>query len=303
MANHRSRAILGEPVELVVTFYGFDGAPTQSVPSPTISITDSTGAIVISETGAGITNTSTGVYKYTYNVPSSGDRGVWKDTWTATVDGVEIVNEFCFLVVSDSTAVPDGNIKLGDDVLFDFSQQELEGLNVLIKFLKARLRSDGRKPKRDKFGAFIFDAYGEMITEECNVFSDEILACFLCQALSEFNSTPFFTSYLFSDQIIYKTFSNVIVEGAYVVALASQALIERGRDFTISDGGISYQPPQLGDFLQSHYQNWLTSYRERLKFIKASIRPGAATFGTYSNLSSGSPAFARLRHIRQRKIV
>ena len=303
MANDRSRAILGQAVELIVTFYGFDGAPAQSNPPPNISIVNSTNNTIVLETTAGITNTSTGVYKYTYNVPSSGERGIWKDIWTATVDGVEIVNEFNFLVVSNSTAVPDGNIKLGDDVLFDFTQEELEGLNVLIKYLKCRLRSDGTKPKRDKFGAFIFDAYGEMLTEECNVFSDEILACFLCQSLSEFNSTPFFTSYIFSDQIIYKTFSNVIVEGAYVVGLASQALLEKGRDFTISDGGISYQPPQLGDFLQSHYQNWLTTYRERLKFIKASIRPGASTFGTYSNLSSGSPAFARLRHIRQRKIV
>ncbi len=303
MANDRDRAILGQAVDLIVTFYGFDGAPTQSNPIPSISIVDSTGSTIIANTSSGITNVSTGVYRYTYNVPSSGSRGIWKDTWTATIDGVEIVNEFNFLVVSESTAVPDGNIKLGDEVIFDFSQQELEGLNILIKYLKCRLRSDGTKPKRDKFGAFIFDAYGEMVTEECNVFSDEILACFLCQALSEFNSTPFFTSYLFSDQIIYKTFANVLVEGAYVVALASQSLIEKGRDFTISDGGISYQPPQLGDYLQSHYQNWLTSYRERLKFIKASIRPGPSTFGTYSNLSSGSPAFARLRHIRQRKII
>lgn len=303
MANDRSRAILGQQVELVVTFYGFDGAPTQSNPAPTISIVDSTGAVVIPDTTVGITNVSTGVYKYVYNVPSASDRGIWKDVWFATVDGVEIVNEFTFLVVSESTAVPDGNIKLGDDVLFDFSQEELEGLNILMKYLKSRLRSNGSKPKRDKFGAFTFDAYGELITEECNVFTDEILACFLCQSLSEFNSTPFFTSYLFSDEIIYKTFSNLIVEGAYIVALASQALVEKGRDFTISDGGISYQPPQLGDFLQSHYQNWLTSYRDRLKFTKASIRPGPASFGTYSNLSSGSPAFARLRHIRQRRII
>ena len=86
-------------------------------------------------------------------------------------------------------------------------------------------------------------------------------------------------------------------------ATASQALVEKGRDFTISDGGLSYQPPALGDFLSTHYGTWLTSYRERLKFIKNSIRPGPTNFGTYSNLSSGSPAFNRLRHIRQRRIV
>lgn len=303
MANNRSRATIGQAVDLIVTFYGFDGAPTNPEVPPTIMISDVQGNIALNETNSGIVNTSTGVYRYTFNVPGTADRGIWKDIWSAVVDGTDIINEFTFLVVSESTAVPEGNIKLGDDVVFDFSQEELEGLNILLRYLKCRLRSDGKKPKRDKFGAFIFDAYGEMIMEECNVFSDEILACFLCQSLSEFNSTPFFTSYLFSDQIIYKTFSNVIVEGAYVVGLASQSLMEKGRDFTISDGGISYQPPQLGDFLQSHYQNWLTSYRERLKFIKASIRPGPSTFGTYSNLSSGSPAFARLRHIRQRRIV
>lgn len=303
MANDRNRAMLGQQVDLIVTFYGFDGAPTQSSINPTIKIVDSTGNILIPETTSGIRNTSTGEYRYSYLVPAAGDRGIWKDTWSAVVDGVSITNEFNFLVVSDSTGVPTGSVKLGDEVSFDFSQEELEGINILLKYLKCRLRSDGTKPKRDKFGAFEFDAYGEIITEECNVFSDEILACFLSQSLSEFNSTPFFTSYLFSDQIIHKTFANVIVEGAYVVALASQSLVEKGRDFTISDGGISYQPPQLGDYLQSHYQNWLTTYRERLRFIKASIRPGPATFGTYSNLSSGSPAFTRLRHIRQRKII
>ena len=80
-------------------------------------------------------------------------------------------------------------------------------------------------------------------------------------------------------------------------------MVEKGRDFTISDGGISYQPPQLGDFLSSHYGNWLSSHRERVKFVKASIRPGPRSFGTYTNLASGAPAFVRLRHLRQRRIV
>ena len=94
-----------------------------------------------------------------------------------------------------------------------------------------------------------------------------------------------------------------VFDGATIMALSSQALVEKGRDFTISDGGISYQPPQLGDFLSSHYSQWLTAYRERLKFIKNSIRPGPRGFGTYTNVASGAPAFVRLRHLRQRRIV
>jgi len=192
---------------------------------------------------------------------------------------------------------------IGDEVDFDFSSGEIKGVNILLKYLKARLRSDGKKPKRDEYGSFITDGYGELVMEECNVFSDEILVCFLCSALSEFNMIPFFTSFLFSDEIIHKTFSNAIVEGAYILALSSQALVEKGRDFTISDGGISYQPPALGDFIQSHHQAFLTSYRERLKFIKNSIRPNPVSFGTFTNLSSGAPAFVRLRHLRSRKII
>jgi hypothetical protein len=196
-----------------------------------------------------------------------------------------------------------GNILLGDDVEFDFSDAELYGVNVLLKYLKARVRSSGQKPSRDEYGAFIYDGYGEIVLEDCNVFSDEILVCFLCSALSEFNMVPFFTSYTFADEIIYKTFSHAIVEGATILALSSQALVEKGRDFTISDGGISYQPPALGDFLASSYNNFLTSYRERLKFIKNSIRPGPVSYGTFTNLSSGAPAVSRLRHLRSRRIL
>jgi hypothetical protein len=194
-------------------------------------------------------------------------------------------------------------IALGDDVDFDFSDAELTGLNVLLKYLKARLQSDGKKPSRDQFGAFILDGYGAMVMEDCNVFSDEILACFLASSLSEFNMIPFFTSFSFGEQIIYKTFSHAIVEGALILALSSQALVEKGRDFTISDGGISYQPPTLGDFLATNYQTFMTSYRERLKFIKNSIRPGPQGYGTFTNLSSGAPSFVRLRHLKSRRII
>ena len=194
-------------------------------------------------------------------------------------------------------------VAIGDDVNFDFTEAEINGINILLKYLKARLRSNGRKPSRDQFGAFLYDQNGELVLEDCNVFSDEILVTFLCSALSEFNMIPFFTNFSFADPIIHKTFSNAIIEGATILALASQALVEKGRDFTISDGGISYQPPTLGDFLGSQYNNFLSSYRERLKFIKNSIRPNAASYGTYSNLSSGAPAWARLRHQRSRRIV
>jgi len=302
MANSRNKAIRGEDVELSIQYYGPDGLAMDADSGPEIAITDPDGATIVATTSTGITRSDTGLYVYTYSVEDSADKGLWTDVWTATVDGVSLSNEFKFLVVDEASATA-GTITLGDDVDFDFSEEELEGVNTLLKYLKCRVRSDGQKPSRDEFGAFITDGYGELVMEDCPVFTDEILVCFLCQALSEFNMVPFFTSYSFSDQVIKTLFSSAVVEGAYVIALASQALVEKGRDFTITDGGISYQPPQLGDFLQSHFGTWLTAYRERLKFIKASIRPGPRGFGTYTNVASGAPAFMRLRHLRQRRIV
>ena len=302
MSNNRNKAIRGEKVNLSIQYFGPDGLEMDAEDGPSIKILNPDGDIIIATTESGIQRADTGLYVYSYNVGSDTDKGLWTDVWSATVDGIILSNEFKFLVTDEASAVS-GSARLGDDVDFDFSESELEGLNVLLKHLKARLRSDGKKPSRDKYGAFITDGYGELVMEDCNVFSDEILACFLSASLSEFNMIPFFSSFSFADQIIHKTFSHAIVEGAYILALSSQALVEKGRDFTISDGGISYQPPALGDFLNSHYQSFMQSYRERLKFIKNSIRPNPTSFGTFTNLSSGAPAFVRLRHLRSRKII
>lgn len=301
MANTRNKAIRGQDVVLSIQYYGIDGLPSNSDSTPEVTIKDLQGTNVIGPTSLGVSRVDTGLYQYTYSVPKLADKGNWSDTWSTSVSGINVQNVFQFLIVDEASSTA-GTIRLGDDVAFDFNEAELQGINTLLKFLKARLRSDGKKPLRDQFGAIVYDAYGDIVTEECNVFSDDLLVCFLCQALSEFNMVPFFTGFLFSDEVIYKLFAAAIVEGAYVFAVASQALVEKGRDFTISDGGLSYQPPMLGDFLQSHYGTWLTSYRERLKFIKNSIRPGPRSFGTYSNLSSGSPAFSRLRHLKSRQV-
>jgi len=302
MSNTRNKAIRGQDVVLSIQYYGIDGLPTNTDSTPEITLKDLQGTTVLGPTSLGVSRVDTGLYNYTYTVPKLADKGNWSDTWSATVSGINVQNVFQFLVVDEASSTA-GTIRLGDDVAFDFNDAEILGINTLLKFLKARLRNDGKKPVRDQFGAIVYDAYGDIVTEECNVFSDDLLVCFLCQALSEFNMVPFFTSYTFADELIYKLFAAALTEGAYVFATASQALVEKGRDFTISDGGLSYQPPMLGDFLQSHYGTWLTSYRERLKFIKNSIRPGPKSFGTYSNLSSGAPAFTRLRHARSRRII
>jgi hypothetical protein len=304
--SSRSRAYRGTTVRLKIQYLDYEENPADPDGAPSIQITDPVGNVVVAKTTIGIQREDIGLYYYDYEIDQTDNEGLYEDYWEAVVNGVNLDNYFSFLVIDEGDIEggnPPGEIKLGDHVDFDFSEEEIIGVNILLKYLKARLRSDGRKPMRDEFGAFIVDGYGNIQYEECNVFSDEILVTFLCSALSEFNMIPFFTSFTFADDVIRKLFSHAIVEGATVLALASQALVEKGRDFTISDGGISYQPPQLGDFLSSQYNNFLSSYRERLKFIKNNIRPGPQGFGTYTNLSSGAPAFARLRHLRARRVL
>ena len=305
--NPRDLAVQGQEVALQIQYFDTCGDKVVADSTPTIEILDVDGNVLVAETSTDVTHLGDGLYQYIYRVPDDNDAGIWTDTWSAEIDTAVLDTTFTFTVITPSsgltTTTGPGKISLADDVSLDFSDEELAGINLLLKMLKARLQSTGEKPVRDENGAFVYDGYGELVTEECNVFSDDILISFLCMALSEFNSVPFFTAYTFADSIVQSLFMHIIVEGAHVFALASQSILEKGRDFTISDGGVNYQPPQLGDFLQTYYSNWLSSYRERLQFIKNSIRPGPRSFGTYTNAASGAPAFTRLRHLRARRII
>jgi hypothetical protein len=225
MANNRNKAIRGEDVELSIQYYGPDGLEMDAESTPEIKITDPDGNVVVAATSTGVSRSDTGLYVYTLSVGSSVDKGLWTDVWTSTVDGTSLQNEFKFLVTDDSSAVA-GTVTLGDSVDFGFSEDELNGVNILLIYLKARLRSHGKKPIRDEYGAFVLDGYGEITYEECDVFTDDILVCFLCQALSEFNMVPFFTSYQFSDSPICTLFSSAIVTQAPLYRLPQQLLMK-----------------------------------------------------------------------------
>lgn len=304
--NTRDSAIQGQEVELQVQFYDNCGKKVLADELPLVTIIDQDGNTIVESTDEDVESLGEGLYRYKYRVPLNIDSGSWTDQWDAVIDQAPYSVNMSFRVIPASVGLSadsgPGKILIGDDVIFNFSDEELYGINVLLKFLKQRLRSVGKKPVRDINGAFVTDGYGEVVTEDCNVFSDDVMIAYLCQSLSEFNSTPFFTAYTFADPVIYTLFYQVIVEGAYVYAIASQSILEKGRDFTVTNGSANYQSPQLGDFLQSHYGTWLTSYRERIKFIKNSIRPDHRSFGSYSNMGARNPAWARLRHLRSRRI-
>lgn len=109
-------------------------------------------------------------------------------------------------------------------------------------------------------------------TETIQVFSTENLIIFLDMSLCEFNQVPIFTSYSFEDDNFVKQFASILVEGATVLALGSQALLERGREFSTTDSGIEWSPPKISELLDSQYSQLYVMHWDKLKFIKKYIK-------------------------------
>jgi len=120
--------------------------------------------------------------------------------------------------------------------------------------------------------------------------------------LSEFNQTPHFTDFTFAEPAIYERYGYVIVEGATILAWAAQMVIEAGRELSITDNGITLQPPPLSNTLNNELSQFLTRHTEMLKHIKNNIKPRPLGFGGFRVLAV-SPNYMRLRHLRQRIII
>jgi hypothetical protein len=131
-----------------------------------------------------------------------------------------------------------------------------------------------------------------------------MLVTFLGTALWDFNQVPFFTTFDFDDDNFVNQFGEIIVEGATLYSLASKMLLERGREFNITDNSINFAPPTVSELMNTQYSTLLTHYWEKLRMIKNSLRPSPQGLGVFSMTNSGiNPAIARLRHLRERQIL
>lgn len=183
----------------------------------------------------------------------------------------------------------------GDDVGFDYSQVAIKNINKLLKLLKARLNSSGKVLAKD--------IYGNNQYVDCDIFSVDMLVTFLAGALWEFNQIPYFTFFTFDDCNFVEQFGEVLVEYATLQSLASKALIERGREFQLTDNGINFNPPTVSDIMMTQYSTLLTHYWEKIKMIKNSLRPAPLGLGTWSITNGGvGGAFRALRHRRQGRL-
>lgn len=136
-------------------------------------------------------------------------------------------------------------------------------LDWLVGLLQQRLQTKGKAKNIDNKGAVTY--------VDVDIFNRETLEAFVNLSLSDFNQVPYFTFFTLEDSSIVDTFAEVLVEGATLYALSSQALIERGREFTLGDNGIGFNPPQMSEMLNTQYCTLLNFHWEKLRAIKDRI--------------------------------
>ena len=137
-------------------------------------------------------------------------------------------------------------------------------LNTLISLLKHRLQSVSK--------AKSIDENGNVVMIDVDIFSNEVLESFIHLAISGFNQMPTFTSFTLEDNGFIDTFAELLVEGAAIYALSSQALVERGREFQLKEEGINFQPPNLAELLNTQFAMLLKLHHEKLEMIKRQFR-------------------------------
>jgi len=287
---------VNETVQLTAQFTNTAGAPVNLDSFPSVTIGAPSGLISVGPTTAGVMQLDVGKYQFNFTTPFNGPYGVWNDIWQGTLNGNVISNSFQFVVVF--TELPsinsDGYVHLMDDPGFDFSQLAIRNINKVAKTVKARLNNNGLSQSTDQ--------YGNITYVNCDIFSADMITTFVVNALSEFNQIPYFTYFTWEDTLIINEFHAILVDGAVLMALASQALIERGREYSINDNGVSFTPPSVAEMLNTQWNTMLTQYLDKLKYIKNSMRPSPHGLGVIGMVGARNPQFQRLRHLRQRQI-
>jgi hypothetical protein len=286
-----------DTAQLKALFKDSSGNPVDLDSFPSVTIIQPSGNVAVGPTSTGVFRISTGLYAFDYEVGLNAYLGVWNDQWDGVLQGVPVFGTFSFVV--HNTQMPhvnsDGYIALGDDPGFNYSQAAIQNINLLLKTLRARLDSSGK--------ARIIDDYGNETFVDCDIYTVAQLVSFLAYSLEQFNEYPHFTLFTFEDTDMIQQFHAIIAQGAAIMALASKALLERGREFTLNDNSIAYTPPGVSDMMQTEWAAELAQHFEKIKYIKGNMKPSPMGLGTLTISTTRHPALARLRHLRARQLI
>ncbi len=301
MVTIRSRGegvLKNESIRLIARFYNNSGILADLDSFPNITIIQPSGAVLLGPTSAGVSRDAVGTYSYILPIQYNQSYGGYFDVWRGTMSGNNLVQEYNFLVLNSQIpeSASDGYLHIGDDVGFNYSQNAIFNINKLMKALRARLNSRGLAKTKDEFGNTTY--------EDCDIFSVEQLTVFIAEALAGINYVPHFTFFTLEDTEIIDFLFDLIVQYAYFLAIESKVLLERGRELSINDNGVTFQPPGISDMMNSIMQLEINNWWDRVKLVKANMKPSPMGLGTATRLgASTNPQVARLRHLRQRQII
>lgn len=284
-------------VVLQATFYDNLGQPVDADSFPTVSLIQPSGGVSRPPSSSGVQRVGVGVYSFAFDIPYGGPLGIWQDIWQGSVSGDIKTETLSFVVFNSNLPAmisPDGYYALGEDPGFHYSQTAILNINKLLKTLRSRLASSGKVQT--------IAADGSVITNDCDIFSVETLVDFLALSLSEINAVSYFTFFNFDHTNIIDLLHQVIVEGAVIYALGSQSLLERGREWTITDNGISAVVPTVSELMNTQYSQLLTLHFDRVKLIKNSMRPAVIGLGTLTMTNGTNPLARRLSTLRARRL-
>lgn len=90
------------------------------------------------------------------------------------------------------------------------------------------------------------------IKDKKNIFTDKQIESFINYAVIEMATLLGTDRYKLGSKDIV-VIAGLIVDHAVIQALASQALIEKGREITIKDNGVNFTPPDVSSTLMAQY--------------------------------------------------
>jgi hypothetical protein len=102
--------------------------------------------------------------------------------------------------------------------------------------------------------------------------SDELLLIYLQIAMQDINAEPPFTVYTIGTVPI--SWHGCVLNGAFIMALFGEAVVQNGEAFSYSDNGISLNINQAAGFMQIA-QALHGAYKQQKENIKKSMRPNA----------------------------
>lgn len=131
--------------------------------------------------------------------------------------------------------------------------------NYYIGLVRARLGDDviNSCNKTDENGVFH--------EEKSYVYKDEQILQYLELSLRRLNLL-FDKNFEPYDSGLIK-FTDLLVQGAVINALASKALLEKGREFVIKNDNVLFNPPDVSELLTKQWINEQVDYDAKVRYL------------------------------------